>query len=806
MKRGKVGILLKAIWGAFLLYALFSCGGGGSATTPAPAARSQKIIVPFSAGRGGLPSSSHRTAMTNPAENATDTTSSSLPPATLTQEGLLEGPPDWRVNEHLPSVPFPESFLWEFVDSRGRAFTETGRAHINVREFGLVLRDSTTLFQLSELLHLTDASILGASPKMKMLFVRLKQRRNLDEYLALLNRLEEDPRVERVIPQVTVYKASALVPTDEADWRWEVSPGGGNWNFEAVRVPQAWSLMGWIYRRQNLVTGGIVDEGFFLHPDLSMNHEELNGANPRLDNHHGTGVAGVWAALWGSTVQQRWLDGVLPNSILTLWGLTGRNVPPRGPGDPRWPPPCDIFGPQDDYGKQCLFWLQLLDDLFSQNKFLDLHPEISVLNLSIGYGCLFAGDAADPPGNPPDERARQIAEMLGRDFAHHFQSRADTLLLFQAAMNCYLRRLDEAEDDARWNSPSCYASIVGDPTSNPPVPPQQNIICVEATKNAAGYPLAGFSNVSGQLSAPGNSVTVLLGVDETAGTSGTSYASPLSAGAASLLKSFRPSLTVTQIRQALLTYSRSTPANQPEPRRAPMLDAFYALTGLDLMAGNTDVQRELVDADDGTVDGNLRMRVFTSDPNPDDVHAIPPGGTTPDHRRGDGYVTPRDFRTFRDVFLQVRSVEDANLAPLISLDGSATHFKRDLNMDGCLRARADACDPSTNPCVPANPPHPVDIPTPTNCSAETGAPVENVYPRYDFNGDGRITANAVNPASGDVAPFKIDPDTHCTGLNQPAGCLRDIDVMAQVWDASSCELPAGESAGCPSALYRECGQ
>lgn len=403
MKRGKVGILLKAIWGAFLLYVLFSCGGGGSAPPPASVVRSQKIIVPFSAGRGGLPDIPHRTATANQAENATDTAGSSLPPATLTKEGLLEGSPDWRVNAHLPSVPFPESVLWDFVDSRGRALTETGWAHINVREFGLVLRDSTTLFQLSELLHLTGASILGASPKMKMLFVRLKQRRNLDEYLALLNRLEEDPRVERVIPQVAVYKASALVPTDEADWRWEVptSPGsnppfGRNWNFEAVRVPQAWSLMGWIYRRQNPVTGGIVDNGFFLHSDLSMNHEELNGANPRLDNHHGTGVAGVWAALWGSTVQQRWLDGVLPNSILTLWGLTGRNVPPRGPGDPRWPPPCDISEPQDDYGRQCLFWLQLLDDLFSQNKFLSLHPEISLLNLSTGYGCLFAEDAAHP--------------------------------------------------------------------------------------------------------------------------------------------------------------------------------------------------------------------------------------------------------------------------------------------------------------------------------------------------------------------------------------------------------------------------
>ncbi len=260
-------------------------------------------------------------------------------------------------------------------------------------------------------------------------------------------------------------------------------------------------------------------------------------------------------------------------------------------------------------------------------------------------------------------------------------------------------------------------------------------------------------------------------------------ASALAAGAASFLISYRNGLTWQQIRNALTTYSR------PVSGAADMLDIFYALMGLDLMAGNNQVQKELTDVDDGTKDGNLRATVFTSDTppdnQPDDIHTIPPGGTTTDHRRGDGYVTTRDFRAFRDAFLQIRQVEDASLNTRVLLDGALTHFKKDLNMDGCLRARPDACDPTNKPCVPA----PRGHPHPNELCRRNRRPRGECLSQIRFQRGWENHANVVQPASSDVAPFKIDPDTNCTGWNTPAGCLRDIDVMTQVWDALPSSLP-----------------
>ncbi len=284
---------------------------------------------------------------------------------------------------------------------------------------------------------------------------------------------------------------------------------------------------------------------------------------------------------------------------------------------------------------------------------------------------------------------------------------------------------------------------------------------------ATGYARAYFSNWAGHISAPGRDIRSTCLLNGYCIMSGTSMASALAAGAASFLISYRNGLTWQQIRNALTTYSR------PVSGAADMLDIFYALMGLDLMAGNNQVQKELTDVDDGTVDGNLRATVFTSDTppdnQPDDIHTIPPGGTTTDHRRGDGYVTTRDFRAFRDAFLQIRQVEDASLNTRVLLDGALTHFKTDLNMDGCLRARPDACDPTNNPCVSANPPHPVDIPIPTNCAAGIGAPVENVYPRYDFNGDGKITPMSSNPH-----PVMWHPSRLTRIPTAPAGILQQV--------------------------------
>lgn len=154
------------------------------------------------------------------------------------------------------------------------------------------------------------------------------------------------------------------------------------------------------------------------------------------------------------------------------------------------------------------------------------------------------------------------------------------------------------------------------------------------------------------------------------------------------------------------------------------------------------------------MDGNLRAKTLSSEKNPDTIH-------TDDKRRGDGTINMRDSRPLRDAYLEVTEQGD-------NLDGTNTHFKRDLNHDGCA---------GTAPVAPA---HPVDIFQHNNCSTSD----ESVYPRYDLNGTGRLDAGTtdVAPPAPALAPFKADPDTDCTSLN--TDCRRDIDVLADaaVWE------------------------
>ena len=164
--------------------------------------------------------------------------------------------------------------------------------------------------------------------------------------------------------------------------------------------------------------------------------------------------------------------------------------------------------------------------------------------------------------------------------------------------------------------------------------------------------------------------------------------------------------------------------------------------GIDLLQGNMVLQKALVDVDDGTLDGNLRLRAFATDPNPDGIN-------TADSRRGDGMIDMSDFRAYRDAFLH-SSVEKGSIVPGdVLLDGPLEHFKLDFNFDGCASGVDFTGPDAVVFSNPVSPQHPVDVPATPTC---TGASLENVFSRYDFNGDGDMHTQGL------LAPFKLDPD------------------------------------------------
>ncbi len=126
-----------------------------------------------------------------------------------------------------------------------------------------------------------------------------------------------------------------------------------------------------------------------------------------------------------------------------------------------------------------------------------------------------------------------------------------------------------------------------------------------------------------------------------------------------------------------------------------------------------------------SLDGAAHKLVDVNDPS---AGRQPPAGAAPrrhhvprhdDERRGGGFTAPdgvvdmRDFRRFRDAWLQQCQTDpEVGCPATISLDGAPDHPKRDLNLDGCVHAGSD-----DDGC-----------PTPEATDA-----------RVDFNGDGEIS-------------------------------------------------------------------
>lgn len=199
-------------------------------------------------------------------------------------------------------------------------------------------------------------------------------------------------------------------------------------------------------------------------------------------------------------------------------------------------------------------------------------------------------------------------------------------------------------------------------------------------------------------------------------------AAPHVTGLVGYLLAFDPGLTVSEIKELL---QKSAKPIEPESsggrggeNPALRIDAFSALIALDSLRPGRPVQRALVDVDDCTPDGNLRV----------DAQGRETENFCADGMRGDGNVDMRDFRAFRDALLYAEG-------KLKNLDGAPGHRKKDLNGDGCVY---DA-DPKVCPTS------------------------ENVYPRFDFNGDGQVSR---------------DSKAEFNGL-----LLTDLEVLMRVWSS-----------------------
>jgi subtilisin family serine protease len=469
----------------------------------------------------------------------------------------------------------------------------------------------------------------------------------------------QDARIEPL-----VITRSPTTPLPTVTWLWETSgdPRLDNWGLMALRVPQLWNLNARLAAEGAPTTDvGVLDEGYVSNHEDLEGVFELDGIN--VTAAHGTEVAGIIAARVGD---RRGIDGVTP--FARVLGRTWK----FSVGDAMW-------------------GLDLL---------LRERPQLLVVNISLGYRWRSRSPAGDPLSVEAATRASRDGRVVRDGLTAIAGERGGRLpFIVAAAGNDGLAGTDVP---AAVGSPFASAALVHG---------VEAITVVEADAgtlqgSSAQFRRADFSNVGGQLSAPGVGVGTTSGPARNAYTSldGTSFAAPLVAGAAAYLftlmgpaaaNDFLPTLERNRMRE-LLVDARHVSADRGG---RPQVDAFGAALLLDAVLSREVTLPRLLDVDDGTPDGNRRVDPFSG--------AV----VTTDNPLADG-LTPRidmaDFRRWRDWLLQV---EDE--AAAAALDGAPDHPKKDPNGDGFVETAAG------------------------------GSALENIFPRGDFNGDGLLSRTRV---------------------------------------------------------------
>lgn len=548
-----------------------------------------------------------------------------------------------------------------------------------VLSFGL----GVTVGEANAVLSSVGAEIVGGVPgvtdQAEGLLVLHTPTEDADGMAAVVDALSGDPSIVAIAPDVPLVPNTATLPPQNdtpAQWTWTLPPTGSNWFLELTGVPQMWNFADATRKQGGPVNVTVIDVGFTPHPDLEFS------AQPTKPYHeHGTAVAGVVAARWGDRIG---IDGVAPYaSIIPIEVVTVATLATQLP---------QIF----DKGSP-------------------------VVNISLGYGGNDFADAGDNPNFFTDHGKLFVTAMK----AYESTGRSLPVVVVSAGQETF-----DIPHHARNSSPMTTAALdLG----------AANIIVVEGMAHAPELPEKAkrwlIGNYGAHLSAPAEEVMTLDDKEGYELSAGSSVAAPMVAATIAMMYAAdpelaRPTLDSNPAKSALLAtalpVARNTgPYEEGDPIHgflkdmpaAPRLNAFAALMDLDRVTESRRMLVNLCDIDDGSPDGNTRVDILTG--------AVVEGQDLDgDGGLGDGVVDMRDFRRLRDWLLLVEGKG--------TLDGSITHPKRDLNLDGLVQ------DPALE-----------------------------IFARADFNGDGRLDLDTKREVPGAIGKEATDLEVFMAAFEDP---------------------------------------
>jgi Subtilase family/Dockerin type I domain len=364
------------------------------------------------------------------------------------------------------------------------------------------------------------------------------------------------------IPVSSTTSAPTASPTSSQD---------GNWGLKVMRLPAVWTIL-----QRNRVAKpklakpklAILDTGFFPHEDLNFNAlRSPNGTSaPNVkalssvsgntcDVAHGNHVAGIAGAVWSN---QYGIDGAIPNAKIDAVPFTVtypiNSASTDGAGVAR--------------DEHLNMFVDIANDLSDYLDDSDDNPDgLRVINMSLGYNFI-SGGILD--GNPEDiPGLSTLIQDEAKQFAHLMKRYENKVLFVVAAGNDSAGR--STPIDAKWSSSIAWAA-----TQTPGDARPRNVLVVEAVDRDGQR--AGFSNIGGQVAAPGVNILSTLSTGDSAYgvCSGTSQAAPHVAALATLLFELDPTKKAYEIADII----KSSAFKQLSGPGAPRVDALEAVLKL----------------------------------------------------------------------------------------------------------------------------------------------------------------------------------------------------------------------------------